>query len=296
MAESRYQAFAAAAETRSLTKAAEKLGYTQSGVSHLIDSLEEELGLRLLLRAKSGTELTAAGEELLPYVRRLLAAAEDVKSKAGDIRGLNTGSVRIGVFSSVSIQWLPELLRGFAARYPGIRTAIINDTYAVVEDALLNNRVDCAFVPLPSRPEFQTAFLASDKLMVLLPAGDPLAKRKSLELREVAARPFIVPAEGTNYDIGKLFRREKTQPNVRFDVSDDYAAAAMVQKGLGYTILPELMVLPFPGIRAVPIRNSERAIGIAKNASRCPAPAVNAFVDFTLASIAGKKHPDAGEP
>ena len=165
MAESRYQAFQAAAEEHSLTRAAEKLGYTQSGISHLIDSLEEELGLKLLVRAKSGTRLTDAGEELLPYVRRLLAAAEDVSGKAGELKGLDTGRVRIGTFSSVAIQWLPELLLGFGEKYPGIETVIFNDTYSAVEDALANNRVDCAFVPLPSRPEFKTVFLASDRLM-----------------------------------------------------------------------------------------------------------------------------------
>jgi DNA-binding transcriptional LysR family regulator len=179
MAESRYQAFAAAAEEHSLTRAAEKLGYTQSGVSHLIDSLEEELGLKLLVRAKSGTRLTDAGEELLPYVRRLLAAAEDVSGKAGELKGLDTGRVRVGTFSSVAIQWLPELLRGFGEKYPGIETVIFNDTYSAVEDALLGGRVDCAFVPLPSRPEFKTVFLASDRLMAILPGGDKLAKRRS---------------------------------------------------------------------------------------------------------------------
>ncbi len=291
MAESRYQAFQAAAEEHSLTRAAEKLGYTQSGISHLIDSLEEELGLKLLVRAKSGTRLTDAGEELLPYVRRLLAAAEDVSGKAGELKGLDTGRVRIGTFSSVAIQWLPELLLGFGEKYPGIETVIFNDTYSAVEDALANNRVDCAFVPLPSRPEFKTVFLASDRLMAILPCGDRLAKRRSVELRELVALPFIVPAEGTNYDIGKLFRQENAEPNIRFDVSDDYAAAAMVQKGLGYTILPELMILsqPLPGIRAVPIRNSEREIGIARNAVRCPAPAVNAFMEFAAGTVSRKE-------
>jgi DNA-binding transcriptional LysR family regulator len=103
--------------------------------------------------------------------------------------------------------------------------------------------------------------------------------------------PFIVPAEGTNYDIGKLFRQENAAPNIRFDVSDDYAAAAMVQKGLGYTILPELMILsqPLPRIRAVPIRNSEREIGIAINAARCPAPAVSAFVGVRAGNVSGKE-------
>ena len=291
MAESRYQAFQAAAEEHSLTRAAEKLGYTQSGISHLIDSLEEELGLKLLVRAKSGTRLTDAGEELLPYVRRLLAAAEDVSGKAGELKGLDTGRVRIGTFSSVAIQWLPELLLGFGEKYPGIETVIFNDTYSAVEDALANNRVDCAFVPLPSRPEFKTVFLASDRLMAILPCGDRLAKRRSVELRELVALPFIVPAEGTNYDIGKLFRQENAEPNIRFDVSDDYAAAAMVQKGLGYTILPELMILsqPLPGIRAVPIRNSEREIGIARNAVRCHAPAVNAFMEFAAGTVSRKE-------
>ena len=133
MANSKYRAFAKVAELGSITRAAGQLGYTQSGVSHLVATLEEDLGVGLLVRSKSGTILTEEGKALLPYINRILEAEQDLKNKVLDIRGLSTGNLRIGTFSSVAIHWLPGLLSGFKARYPGVEISVVNGDYAQVE-------------------------------------------------------------------------------------------------------------------------------------------------------------------
>lgn len=90
-------------ELGSLTKAADALGFTQSGVSHAISSLEEELGFTLLLRGRSGVRLTPNGEQLLKPIREMLNWNEQLKQVAASIHGLETGTVRIGTFTSVSV-------------------------------------------------------------------------------------------------------------------------------------------------------------------------------------------------
>ena len=120
MSTSKYRAFVVTAELRNITRAADKLGYTQSGVSHLIGSLEAELGVPLLIRSKSGTVLTPEGTALLPYAQRFLELEEDIRNKASDLRGLTVGTLRIGTFSSVAIHLLPRILSRFQERYPGV--------------------------------------------------------------------------------------------------------------------------------------------------------------------------------
>lgn len=280
MSINKYGAFAAVAELRNITKAAEHLGYTQSGVSHLVSALEADLGIPLLLRSKAGTVLTPEGAELLPYIRRVLEAEQDVRSRVDDLRGVTAGKLRIGTFSSVAIHWLPKILAAFSAQYPGVEVSVINGTYSVVEEALLDNTIDCGFVTLPSKSEFTVTSLVRDRLLVVAAQGHGFGSRSSLTPQELVEQTFIVPAEGSNYDIGKLFAQAGVVPRTSLNINDDYAAVAMVQQGLGITILPELMVqnLPMKGLVSIPLRDTEREIGIAVQRTRCLSPAIRAFL------------------
>lgn len=284
---SKYRAFAVAAELKSLTRAAEKLQYTQSGVSQLIRSLEDEVGFPLLIRGRLGAMLTPEGKLLLPFVQRMLSAAQDVQNMAGDLRGVTAGTLMIGTFSSVAINWLPKLLHGFTENHPGVNIGVMNGTYSVVEDALKEGRIDCGFVTLPSREDFLVWPLARDRLMAVVNEKSALAALKEATITELADQPFIMPAEGYDYDIGKLFASASTMPNISFDIRDDFAAIAMVRQGLGITILPELMVtgLPPDGVRLIPVRVTGREIGIAVSHMRYCAPVVKAFVEYVRGNI-----------
>lgn len=280
MSISKYRALAAVAELKNITKASNRLGYTQSGVSHLVGALEDELGVTLLLRSKSGTTLTEEGVAMLPYVQRVLDAEDALRAKALELRDATVGKLRVGTFSSVAIQWLPKLLSRFTALHPGVEVYVTNGTYSTVEDALDAGSVDCAFVPLPSRPEFSATRLFHDQLLAVVDKNNPLAAKKSITAHDLAGETFIVPAEGSNYDIGKIFAAAGVHPPVRLDINDDYAAVAMVRQKLGVTILPELMLRGFPleGVACVPVQDTERAIGVAVRRDKHLSPAVRAFL------------------
>ena len=116
-------------ELSSLTKAAEELGLTQSGVSHILAGLEEELGFPLLRRSRVGTRLTPEGERLMPFIRETVRAQERLDQTAADLRGLAAGTVRVATFTSVAVHWLPGMMQEFQALYPkwisGFSTATI---------------------------------------------------------------------------------------------------------------------------------------------------------------------------
>ena len=291
MADSRYRAFVSAAKLGSLTKAADFLGYTQSGVSHLVKALEDELGITLLLRSRSGTILTEEGKKLFPYIQSLLLASDTVESVVNEMKGLQTGSVRIGTFSSVTIHYLPSILSAYTTLYPNIETTVVNGNYSVLEAALLDNNIDCSFVTMPSLSMFKSYPLCEDRLLAVFPAAHPLASREELAAAELLNEQFILPAEGANYDIGKLFQAIGAVPSARFNMEDDYSALEMVRHGIGITILPELLLsqMPTHGIRTVPIQGTVRKVGIAINRNRSIPPAVRAFIECVRNTIQGEK-------
>lgn len=287
LSNSKYAAFAAAVETGSLTKAAAQLGYTQSGVSHLIRALEQEVGFSLLHRHKNGVQLTPEGQRLMPYIQQILTAEKDIQCLCEELRGVSAGHIIVGTFSSAAIAWMPELTSRFSALHPGIRLEIRNDTYSPLEEALLRDQVDCAFVPAPSKEEFLTWPVYRDRLMAVMECTSPLAEKSSLTAQELRNLPYIVPAEGTNYDAGKLFSSAGVSPAIRFNAGDDYAALAMVRKGLGFTILPELLLRDtrVDGLCAIPLLHSERKICIAVNKSRFLSPALQSFITFVRETV-----------
>lgn len=113
MSLARYEVFNTVVELGSLTKAAEALNITQSAVSYSIANLEAEFGFPLLIRSRSGITLTSNGQRMLKSVRTVLHWDEKLKQEAASIKGLEVGTVRIGAFTSVCIQWLPRLLKNF---------------------------------------------------------------------------------------------------------------------------------------------------------------------------------------
>ena len=119
----RYLALHKIVELGSFTRAAEALGYTQSAMSQMIASLEDELSIKLLIRSRTGARLTIEGAELYPYVERLVYQYRGVQEKANEIKGLESGVIRIGTISSVTTHWLPGLLKEFRVPWDGLHQA-----------------------------------------------------------------------------------------------------------------------------------------------------------------------------
>ena len=175
----KYRILMSTVELGSLTRAAETLGCTQSAVSHSIASLESDLGFRLLRRARSGIKLTDEGRRLLPFVRALLAADEQLGQTAAEIRGLDQGTVRIGAFTSVAVHWLPPVLKEFQRDYPKVGFRLFNGDYHDVNEWLSDGSIDIGFVALPCELKCETIPLMEDRLLAILPRGRRLifAKR-----------------------------------------------------------------------------------------------------------------------
>ena len=163
MSVNKYQMFLKTVECGSFSKAAEEMNFTQSAVSHAVQALENELGVTLLSRNRGGVVLTADGRLLLPRIEKLCAAHHELMRSAAELKGMDAGYVRVATFSSVSAQWLPSILKSFGERYPNIEFEVLTgDYYGQSEDWILQGKVDCGFLRLPSVKRLQTYPLHRD--------------------------------------------------------------------------------------------------------------------------------------
>lgn len=279
----RYQIFLKVAERGSFTRAAEVLGFTQSTVSHAVQTLEEELGLKLLVRNRGGATLTADGRAVAADMDAICQMQHRLEEKAKDLRGLDTGSVRVAAFTSVAVQWLPYILKSFRQQYPGIEFEIRTGDYNQIEAWIAHGQVDCGFLRLPGALGLDAWLLHQDEMRVIVPYSHPLAGREPFPRRALAELPFILLDEGGDYEVGAVLDALGVQPNVQYTVKDDQALLAMVSNDLGISIMPELVVRrsPFPVVQCRLDNPFARNIGICVKDRHACSLSVRRFIDHT---------------
>nr|WP_285859657.1 LysR family transcriptional regulator [Bacillus pumilus] len=238
-----YKVFLTVVECGSFTKAGEKLGLTQSGVSHNIAKLESELGVVLLRRNRNGLSLTDAGERVMPHIRQIIHHASLLEQEAALIQGMEVGSIKIGTFSSFSSKMLPQLIHRFTKRYPNIQVELYEGGYEEIEEWIASGTVDVGFLTQPSR-EFETIPLFQDELVVLMQKDHRFNTKKMIEVESLHDESFIMPKSGCDLLIKKLLKERGVKPQVLFEIGDNNTLISMVQEGLGVTIIPTLILPP----------------------------------------------------
>ena len=281
---SKYEALTAVVEQGSLTLAARELGCTQSAVSHSLESLEKELGFPILKRSRAGVSLTTEGERLMPSVRALLSSAEQLEQTAAAIRGLDAGMVRIGAFTSVAVHWLPVVLKEFQTDYPNVDFRLLNGDYHDVEQWLQDGSIDIGFVNVPCALDCECIPLMEDRLLAILPLDSRFASYPKFPLVECETEPFISLLKSSDHDARRALDAAGVKPNVRFYTKDDYAIIAMVEQGLGMSIMPELLLKGRQDrLLTLPlIPEAKRTIGIAIAAGSKAGPATKRFADYVV--------------
>ena len=278
------EAFVSAVETGSFTAAAEKLHYSQSGISRMIADLEKEWNVVLLERGKSGVFLTSDGIKLLPYARRICQEYQNLQMEIDDLNGLGSGMIRIGTFSSVATHYLPEIIRRFREQYPGIEYELLLGDYTEIEEWIENGRVDLGFLRLPTNPEFETIPLMQDELMAVIPENHPLANLPKFPMEALCQDPFMLLEKGARAEISEVLDRHNLKPHIVFTTWDDYAVMYMVESGLGISILPSLILQRINyRILVKPLEDpAYRTIGVALKGRDRASLAVLRFLDYLV--------------
>lgn len=275
-------------ELGSFTKAADKLGYTQSAVSQMIASLEEELSIKLLYRSRIGIRLTLEGEELYPFIQRTVFQYQAMQEKADEIKGLETGIIRIGTISSISCHWLPGLIKHFQELYPKVRFVLHQGDYTSIPDWVRTGEVDFGFVNPDAVTGLETQFIKEGELRAVVPADHRLAGHSAVTLEELAKEPFLLLEEGNLSEPLEAFRQLGLEPDISLRVHDDYSILSMIETGLGISILPELVLRKTNyAVAILPIEPAvTRKIGLVMKEKQSLPIACKHFIAFLMDNLA----------
>ena len=290
--------FADVAETRNFTRSGDRMGYTQSGVSHILKSLETEIGFPLFVRTRQGVRLTRNAELLLPLVHTLLSANESLSQTIHDVCGVNSGSLVIASFASISIHWLPRIIRRFQELYPGITISLMEGGTDDIVDWVANNQADFGFMSQRNTSGLEWISLCDDPLMAILPRDYPVPEGNRFPIEEFQKQHFIISAMGTDYDVHHALESSHVPPNTHFTSKDDRAIISMIANHLGVSILPQLVVRGYEEqVQAYPLHpHYARNLGIAVKSRQGLSPAAKKFLRLTQDMLPGIEEGAAPRP
>lgn len=274
-------------QTGSFTAAGKQLGYSQSAISQMIHSLEEEVGFALLVRQRGKVALTPDGQKLLPLITQLNNDWSTFQERVAEIKGLQSATIRIGTISSISAHWLPPLIRGFQQEHPDVHFTLLQGDYTTIPQWVDNNTIDFSFINPDAQPPLPVTYLKSGQLSAVLPLNHPLVQQPAISLAELAKEPFLMLEEGLYSEPLTAFHQQGINPNIRLRVHDDYSILSMVEAGLGYSILADLVLQKQDYQVAIrPLAPVvERKIGLYQRDPELMPLANQQFIDYLLAHV-----------
>ncbi|MCI4658301.1 MULTISPECIES: LysR family transcriptional regulator [Cryobacterium] len=288
-----FEFFSAVASELSFTRAADRLTIAQSAVSAGVRALENELGVELFDRSRRQIRLTSTGELLLPKVREALDAVNGVRDAAEETTHAITGSIVIGLMTSVTLVNVPRLLGLFRTGHPGVgvRLRAARRGSAGLLDELATGELDLAFLALsgPVPTQLVAAPISSSPMVLVVPADHRLATAGHVgldHLDDLAPEEFIdlPPGYASRQIVDETFAAAGLERRVMIEVSDIGTAAEYVTNGLGVALLPEFAARDARNVRRLPVAGMpDFTVYLAASRTRRLSAAVRAFIDLALA-------------
>ncbi|EFL26057.1 HTH-type transcriptional regulator CynR [Streptomyces himastatinicus ATCC 53653] len=293
--------FAAVADTRHFTRAAERLHVAQPSLSQQIKALERELGADLFHRARGHIALTDAGEALLPLARQILADTETARREVQEVAQLRRGRVRLGAPPSLCASLVPDVLRRFHDAFPGIELIIDEGGSQDLVRTLAAGELDLALIitPLPGQaPALAATELLSEELVVASsPAAPPPTKARRIRVEDLRDRPMVMFRRG--YDLREFTtaacRAAGFEPSFTVEGGEMDAVLGFVRAGLGIAVLPG-MVAARSGLRVTPFagQTMRRTIAVAHRKDVAPPRAARELRRVLLAYLRSADADDLG--
>jgi DNA-binding transcriptional LysR family regulator len=279
------EALATAVRLGSFTRAAEELGYTQSGLTHMMNSLEKDIGFPVLVRGRSGVKLTPAGERIFPLVQECLRASRVLTREIELVNMDKEETVRVGSYASVAMHWLPEIIQAFHRTHPGVDVDIqmgsVDDVYSWVRE----DKVDLGFVSWQENARLDNVSmewtrLRDDPLLAILPRNYDMGGRNAFDVCGFEGQVFLMPSKGFHQDILRVMSRSGVTPVMRTAQVNDNVIISLVEHGLGLSILSELVLKGRrDDVQALPLDPAAaRELGIISHPKRELRPVVRHFI------------------
>jgi LysR family hydrogen peroxide-inducible transcriptional activator len=280
----------AVARTGNFSRAAEQCHVAQPSLSQQIMKLEEELGERLFDRLKREVKLTAHGEAFLRRAVRILEEVDAAKREASDAQRLLRGTLTIGVLPTIAPYLLPDVLARFMEKFPGVEIVVQEDTTARLLKLAHGYEIDLALASRPIEdPRLEVRDLFAEELLLALPPGHPLTRRRSVDVADLQKERLIVMKEGHclgDQVLGFCERRD-LKPNISFRSAQLETVQSLVNSGLGISLIPAMAAIrereDFPEYRSFQAPRPQRQIVAVWPKQRPPGRAAGEFLALVAA-------------
>lgn len=252
-------------EAGSFLRAADALGYTPSGITHMMDALEASVGFKLLERGRFGVRLTPEGKKLLPLFRKLVAADRRIESEIEYIKNHMDNRIRIGAYSSIARNWIPVFIQEFREREPGVTLDVKVGSMEEIYHWLYTGVIDLGFVSQSRKFSCDFIFLTEDPHYAIFPSTFPLNGKTTFSTKDLESLPFITPSFGSNQDIHAIWDEIGISPRKYSVNADDATILSMVANGLGVSVFSQLMLEGnIENVQILPLSPSScRVLGMA---------------------------------
>jgi len=232
-----------AVDLGSFSKASEVVGYTQSGLTHMMDALEREIGFPLLQRSHGGVQLTEQEQRLMPAIREFLQANANLENQIQAIGQEETEVIRIAAYASIAMHWMPEILYRFRRLCPEVNVDLRMVDHALEPFELLENgQTDVIFASRQNYSCCQWIPLYNEKMYAILPRDYPAGRTDAFPLTAFAGQEFLMPYGRFDIDVKAAFDKAGVRVDAKKTRVDDETLIRMVGRGLGVSMMTELMI------------------------------------------------------
>jgi len=282
------RAFLSLAELRSFTRAASRSHLSQPAFSALIRALEESVGAKLFDRDTRNVDLTVEGRLFEESARRLVRDFDQALLDVRDHAARRRGRVAMALLPSLAAGWLPPVLAGFRAAHPGIVLEVADVLSEACLDRVRGGSADFALAATRAdTAELRTELFCTDRFHLVCRRDHPLARRRELRLRDLAAEPFVEMSRGSSVRQYLDAAVHPLQMNGVLEVEQLATVMGMVRHGLGISVVPELTLFHFRSDDIVtrPLQGPglKRQIFIVRRRDRALSTAAQALYEWVMA-------------
>lgn len=241
-------------KTGSFSKTAHNLNYSQSAISQTIRSFEAEMGFPIFKRTNTGVQLIPAAQEVINSLAAINAEQEKLRQISDAITNAECGVVRLGLFLSFSITYLPGMIKEFQEKYPKIDFQIYTGNQKEIHDLLEQGSIDIAITSEQSVLEFDYSKIIKDEFVIALPVDHPLAVQPAISVYDLENVEYILSGEKFRYEIGAIFNNANIHPHYSFELYDEMVALRFIEAGFGISVFSKFFLSSIPNHADVAIR------------------------------------------
>src|SRR5882724_845574 len=267
--------FIAAAEEENVSRAALKLRVSQPGISRQIKDLEDEIGFQLFERSAKSLKLTEAGKFFLTEAKSILQRADDAVNKARAVAGGTNGEINVGYAPSLTVQILPQALRAFQEKFPGVRVALHDLSTEEMLSQIGEKKLQVALTVRPPAKLLRglnIEELAHYTICVAVAPKHPLAKSKSISLEQISREPLLGYSRKDYPEyhemLEKLFASIGRKPRIVGEHDGVTSIVAAVEAGHGFALVPSCVACMVggspqgPRLKLIPLKPALPAIPV----------------------------------